>query len=164
MAYKLYEILFLFSLYSVLGRFTSVMAGSLKKEGFRNRSICKGPCQPAFGVGAVTIIEISKIINPNPINMFVIGAIVGTFVEFFSMHIVYQCTKKKNHMRVYHPILFGLGAVLLVLDLNVMIEAIISVTDPLVIMILLLVFWALFPSDIINGLTKNIIKKTEYNK
>lgn len=164
MGYKLYEIIFLFSFYSFIGRIICILASSLKKDGYTNKGICKGPCQPAFGAGAVLLILIGRIIEPNPINMFISGAAVGTLIELTSMVFVHKFTGKTNKIKWFHPVLFGLGAVLLVLDVNVMVEAILSVTNPLILLVLLFVFWMFFPSDLIDGITMNIMKKNEYNE
>lgn len=164
MGYKIYELIFLFSFYSMIGRMICVMASSLKNDRYTNKGICKGPCQPAFGVGAVFLILVGRIIVPNPVNMFITGAVSGTIIELTSMVLVHIFTGKTNRVKWFHPILFGLGAILLVLDINVMVKAVISVINPIVILVLLLVFWAFFPSDLINGMTMNIMKKTEYNE
>lgn len=163
MSYRLYEIIFLFSLYSFVGRIICILASSLKKEGYKNKGICKGPYQPSFGAGAVLLIFIGGIIEANPVNMFITGAVTGTLIELTSMVFVHKFTGKTNRVRWFHPILFGLGTVLLVLDINVLVEAAISVTNPIILLVILFFFWLFFPSDLINGMTMNIIKKNEYN-
>lgn len=163
MGYQFYEILLLFSIYSVMGWVIGICSSAMTEERFENHGICKGPYCPSYGVGALLILYIMEYLDLNsaPILGFLIGAVVGTFLESITMICINGlCGGNLISFKWYHPIFFGAGGVILTCHLNSLLTVVIRSISPWIHFAFLVIFWMYFASQFIEG----ILKMVEYKK
>ena len=161
MEYQIYEILLIFSICSILGWMAVGFGFALNGGGFQNRGICRGPYLISFGLGALLIIGGMELFErktdyqvPEPILAFLLGILSGLVLGFLAKVIVDGlCGEKLVRWQWFHPLLCGLGAVILVLHLAPILIAYIRWMSPWVHLVFLLVYWMKFISDLIEGIS-----------
>lgn len=87
MGYQFYELLLLFSIYSIIGWMIGVCGSALTKGIYVNHGICKGPYCPSYGLGALVILfAMSYLTQYNvPLTAFLAGLLIGTILEIVVM-------------------------------------------------------------------------------
>ena len=154
MNYQLYELLFLFAVYGVLGWFDSICMLALSNGRYPSRKICKGPCSTACGTGAILILLAPSLAGNSLFGVFGIGVAVGLTVEVLSVVVINLLSgEKRIALRWYHPIVFGVCAVVLVFHLNPLLTAVIGWLPPWINLLLLLMFWIWYISALIDGIS-----------
>ena len=162
MGYQFYELLLLFSIYSVIGWMIGVCGSALTKGIYVNHGICKGPYCPSYGLGALVILfAMSYLTQYNvPLTAFLAGLLIGTILEIVVMGCVNGlCGGKLLAFRWYHPLLMGAGSVILVCHLNTVLTAIIRSISPWIHFAFLILFWLYFASQFIEGISKMMLFK-----
>lgn len=157
MDYQFYEVLLLFSIYSIMGWIIGICSSALTKGIFENHGICRGPYCPSYGIGALLIIYGMSYLTwfQVPVRAFLAGLVIGTILEIVVMGCVNGlCGGKLISFRWYHPLLFGAGGVILVCHLNTLLTAAIRSISPWVHLAFLIVFWLYFASQFIEGISK----------
>ena len=137
MDYQLYEILLLFSIYSIAGWIFEVFLFALQNRGFQNRGICYGPYLSSFGFGALGILYGNVFFEENfSLNpavsfgcIFVLGVAAGLVMWFASF-----------------------GAWILVFQLNPLMTLIIRWLPSWIHMIFLLAYWVRFFPELVDGI------------
>lgn len=161
MDYQLYEILLLFSIYSIAGWIFEVFLFALQNKGFQNRGVCYGPYLSAFGFGALGILygnaflEENFTLNPTVsfISIFVLGIAVGLVMWFLSALVINGfCGAKVIHLKWYYPILAGFGAWILILQLNPLLVVFIKRLPSWIHMVFLLVYWVRYFPELVDGI------------
>ena len=157
MGYELYELLLLFSIYSIIGWGIGICSSALTKGIYENRGICRGPYCPSYGIGALLILFSMNYLTMYHVVLmsFLAGLAIGTILEILVMSCVNGlCGGKLISFRWYHPLLFGAGGVILVCHLNTLLTAVIRSISPWVHFAFLILFWLFFVSQFIEGISK----------
>lgn len=161
MDYQLYEILLLFSIYSIAGWIFEVFLFALQNRGFQNRGICYGPYLSSFGFGALGILYGNVFLEENfTLNpavsfgcIFVLGVAAGLVMWFASALVINGfCGAKVIHLKWYYPVLAGFGAWILVFQLNPLMTLIIRWLPSWIHMIFLLAYWVRFFPELVDGI------------
>lgn len=158
MDYQLFEFMLLFAFYCIIGWVIEVFGFALADGRFQNRGLCRGPYLIAYGLGAMAVlygmeyarVEFEKI--PELAVAFGLGFCVGLLLGLLSKAFVNGLSGGKIiRVHWYHPILCGLGAVILIAHLNPLLTAYMRWASPWLHFIFLLVFWCRFVSDLLDG-------------
>ncbi len=161
MNYQLYEILLLFSIYSILGWVIEVFLFALQNKGFQNRGVCYGPYLSSFGFGALAVLQVNTLaaenLNLSPEmafgGIFVIGVIAGLVMWLASALIINGfCGAKVIHLKWYYPILAGFGAWILVLQVNPLLVCLIQWIPSWIHLVFLLAYWVRFFPELVDGI------------
>lgn len=162
MGYQVYEILLLFSIYSILGWVVSICGSSLINGYFENRGICRGPYCASYGIGALLILYAMSYLDSysKPIAAFVLGIAFGLIVGLLTLLAVNGlCGERLLRYKWYYPLLSGAGGVILVCHLNPLITAVIRSISPWVHLAFLLVFWFFFGAQFVEGISRMMLFK-----
>lgn len=157
MGYQLYEILLLFSIYSIIGWMIGICSSALTQGRFENHGICKGPYCPSYGAGVLLILYAMEYLDLDngPVTGFFVGMALGTFLELVVMVCINGlCGGKLIRFKWYHPPLFGAGSVILVCHLNPLLTVIMRSISPWIHLAFLILFWMYFASQFIDGISK----------
>ena len=157
MGYELYELLLLFSIYSIIGWGIGVCGSALTKGIYENHGICKGPYCPSYGLGALVILFVMSYLTQFnvPLTAFLSGLAVGTILEIVVMGCVNGlCGAKLLAFRWYHPLLMGAGSVILICHLNPLLTVVIRSISPWIHFAFLILYWLFFASQFIEGISK----------
>lgn len=161
MDYQIFEIMLLFSIYSILGWLAIGLSFALAGKGFRNRSLCSGPYQPGFGLGALIVLYGADYIQQifpieqmwEPILFLGLGFVTGAVLSLVRKILINgSCGHKLLSFHWYFPFLTGLSAVILGLHLNGLISAYIRWVPSWIHLIFLLIFWTKFLSQFMDVL------------
>lgn len=161
MEYQLYEILLLFSIYSILGWAAVGFLFALKGNGFANRGLCRGPYLMSFGIGALAVLRgsifletVCRLGSPQYFaGVFGLGVSAGLVLGLSSMAVCNGISgAKKVRFLWYHPILAGVLALLLVFHINYLVTAIIRTVSPWIHLIFLVIFFMCFLPETVDGL------------
>lgn len=160
MDYQLYEILLLFSIYSIAGWIFEVFLFALQNRGFQNRGVCYGPYLSSFGFGALGILYGNAFLEENAALspavsfgcIFLLGVAAGLVMWMASAFIINGfCGAKVIHLKWYYPVLAGFGAWILVFQLNPLLTAFIRWLPSWIHMVFLLVYWVRFFPELVDG-------------
>lgn len=80
--FRLYQILFFFFIYSLLGWMMETTLVSIQQRRFVNRGFLVGPCCPIYGVGMVLFLLALTPWAAYPLALFLGGALVATLLEY----------------------------------------------------------------------------------
>lgn len=167
MGYQFYELLLLFSIYSIIGWIIGICSSALTKEIYENHGICRGPYCPSYGIGAILILYAMNYLTlyNEPLMAFLAGLAIGTVLEMIVMGCVNGlCGGKLIFFRWYHPLLFGAGGVILVCHLNPLITVVVRSISPWIHLAFLVLFWLYFTSHFIEGISRMMLyKKKKHN-
>lgn len=161
MEYQLYEILLLFSIYSILGWAAVGFLFALKGNGFINRGICRGPYLMSFGIGALAVLQgsvfletVFRLGSPQYFaGVFGLGLVAGLVLGLLSAAVCNGISREKKVRFVwYHPILAGASALILVFHINYLVTAIIRAVSPWIHLIFLVIFFMRFLPETVDGL------------
>ena len=162
MGYQFYELLLLFSIYSIIGWVIGICSSALTKGIYENHGICKGPYCPSYGIGALLVLYTMQYLPAfnKPLIAFLSGAVLGTLVEMTVMWCVNGlCGGKLLSFRWFHPLLFGAGSVILVCHLNPLLTAVMRSISPWAHFAFLVLFSLYFSSQFIEGISKLMLYK-----
>lgn len=84
MQYTLYEIIWLYFLYSFLGWCAEVVFCTLARKKFINRGFVTGPLCPIYGTGAVAFAIFLPELTTSPIFLFLGSMILASCIEYFT--------------------------------------------------------------------------------
>ena len=82
MEYSVYEILFLFIVYSFFGWCLEVVYHAVIKGGFINRGFDIGPICPIYGFGAISVILFLEPFEEHCVLLFFASVAFTTLIEF----------------------------------------------------------------------------------
>ena len=154
MEYQLYELLLLFAVYSILGWFGSACMAVLTGAGEEKRRLCRGPCSIACGIGAMAVLLAVRLRDETFFSVFGAGVAAGLATELLAVAAINLLSgRKRLLLRWYHPILFGACAIILVFHLHPLVFAVIRRLPSWAALLLLLVYWSRFVSDLIDGIS-----------
>ena len=83
-SFSLYEMLYYFIIYSILGWCVEVIYATYKTKSFINRGFLNGCWCPLYGAGATLIIVILDPIGKYPLLVFLASILITTAIEFFT--------------------------------------------------------------------------------
>jgi len=178
MEYQLYEIMLLFSVYSILGWIVDGILFALKNGEFEHRGICRGPYVTIFALGALAVIcgsEAAESFCPAEAAayfflVFALGVFAALFFGFGSYVVCAGISGRKLRGRTgeftwYMPVLAGLCSLILVCHLNPLMVLLLRRLPWWVQMILLLVYWMNYLPDLVDGFIRLIkIRKSRGKK
>lgn len=84
MQYTLYELLWLYFLYSFLGWCAEVVLSAMAKKHFINRGFVTGPFCPIYGAGAVAFAIFLPELTSSPFFLFLGSMILASGIEYFT--------------------------------------------------------------------------------
>lgn len=168
------KLFLVFFLYSVLGYIleVSVTTKDIKKINL-SRGFLIGPYIPIYGTGAIIISLLLTKYQTDLILLFVMGTIICTVLEYFTSYLMekvyklrwWDYTNEKYNLNgrvcLKNSILFGLGGVLIIKFINPLIEKLFTLTPNIVLIVLSVIFFIIFITDIIISI--NITFKLEIN-
>lgn len=161
MEYQIFEIMVLFSIYSILGWLVTGFGSVLAGKGFCNRGLWSGFYQPAAGLGALAVLYGAEYFKQTfvfermwePVLFLVLGVVTGiVFIFLHKIVINSVCGYKLFSFRWYFPFLTGLAAVIVGIHLNNIIGAYIRWMSPWIHFLFLLIFWTKFLSEVMDVL------------
>lgn len=161
MEYQLYEILFLFAVYSILGWLAETVIFALPAGAFRNRGVCRGPYVTSFGIGALGVLYAGSYLSQlltrgSPAffgGVFAAGFCAGLILLFLSKVVINSLSGRKIVvMKWYYPLLCGLMGLLLYFHINPVVAGLMRRLNPWICLTFLLIFWIKFIADFIDGL------------
>ena len=85
---SLYNILWIFLIYSFLGWCTEVIYAAIVRGKFVNRGFLNGPLCPIYGVGVFSVIEILYPYKENIILLFLGSVVLTSFIEYITGYIL----------------------------------------------------------------------------
>ena len=168
------KLFLVFFLYSVLGYIleVSVTTKDIKKINL-SRGFLIGPYIPIYGTGAIIMSLLLTKYQTDLILLFVMGTIICTVLEYFTSYLMekvyklrwWDYTNEKYNLNgrvcLKNSILFGLGGVLIIKFINPLIEKLFTLTPNIVLIVLSVIFFIIFITDIIISI--NITFKLEIN-
>lgn len=78
------ELVFYFTLYSIVGWICETVWCSIGNRKFVNRGFLSGPWCPIYGFGAMLILSFTALVPQNPILIFLISMLAATVLEYFT--------------------------------------------------------------------------------
>ncbi len=178
MEYQLYEIMLLFSVYSILGWAADGILFVLKNGRFERRGVCRGPYVTIFALGALTVIFGSEALEgfcaPGTLLYFalVFGlGLLAALVYGFGSYVLCagisgrRLAGRTGEFTWYMPVLAGFCALILVFHLNPLIILLLREITWWIQMIFLLIYWMNYLPDLIDGLIRlvKIRKKSTFS-
>lgn len=162
MNYQLYQIFLFFSIYSIVGFVINFMYRAIVGEKFTNTKICKVPCCPSYGLGALGIIFAMGYLENNPLVAFATGAVIGSLVEVVTILLTRLCSgKSMGKLKWYHPLLWGAGGTILMTHLHQLIELATNRISPWVHFGFLVFFFIVFIADYVDGVATRLEQRKE---
>lgn len=165
MEFQIYEILLLFAVYSILGWAAAVCLFAKREGIYDNRGVCRGPWLPAFGLGGLFAVYASEPaaafiqewtgIDANllPAGAFVCGAAAWVVFGLPAKALVNGlCGKKLIRMRDGDLLWAGAASAVAVCGLQPVITVLMRWISPWIHMVLLLLFYMQFLSELVDGL------------
>lgn len=93
--YEISKLFMLFYIYSITGYICEVIYCSILDKKFRNRGFLYGPYCPIYGCGAILILFILNRYDDMPILLFLMGAIICSFLEYFTSFLMEKLFNNK---------------------------------------------------------------------
>lgn len=93
--YEISKLFILFYIYSVIGYICEVIYCSILDKKFQNRGFLYGPYCPIYGCGAILILYILNRYDDTPILLFVMAALVCSFLEYFTSFLMEKLFNNK---------------------------------------------------------------------
>ena len=84
MQYTLYELFWLYFLYSFLGWCAEVALAAIARKKFINRGFVTGPLCPIYGAGAVAFAIFLPELTTSPVFLFLGSMILASGIEYFT--------------------------------------------------------------------------------
>lgn len=84
MVNTIYELAWIFFIYSFIGWCGEVIVAAVNRHKFVNRGFIAGPLCPIYGTGAVAVAVFLPELKENLIFLFIGGMIVTSFVEYIT--------------------------------------------------------------------------------
>ena len=84
MQYTLYELFWLYFLYSFLGWCAEVALAAITRKKFINRGFVTGPLCPIYGAGAVAFAIFLPELTTSPVFLFLGSMILASGIEYFT--------------------------------------------------------------------------------
>lgn len=153
--YEIYELLMLFLVCSIVGWLLEMLRSVVAGCGYVRAGICAGPWCGIYGLGALLVLAADVSFGGNPVAVFAYGLVIGTVLQVVNMTVFRLASKgrRKIRFRWHNPLLWGACAVILIFHVNPLLQALIERTHPFILMAMLLLFWSLYPSQVMDGLT-----------
>lgn len=160
MDYTVYELLWLFFAYSMLGWALGVAAESVKRRTFINAGVMSLPLCPVYGVGAVLNAIFLRELKDAPVFLFIGGMLLTAFLTVVTgvvlEHIFHRKWRDYSEMRfgfggfITAPllILYGAGAVLELYFGNGLILSLVKLIPHFIGRIILIAAGVLFAADL----------------
>ncbi len=83
MTHSLYELIWVFIIYSFFGWCLEVVISTIQNGKFSNRGFLNGPFCPIYGFGVVAVLSILAPVRGNLFAFFIGSMLLTTFLEFF---------------------------------------------------------------------------------
>lgn len=95
LSFSLYEMIYYFIIYSILGWCMEVIYATFKTKSFINRGFLNGCWCPLYGAGATLIIVILNPIGEYPFLIFISSILITSTIEFFTGFVLELLYHKK---------------------------------------------------------------------
>ena len=95
MVNTIYELAWIFFIYSFIGWCGEVIVAAVNRHKFVNRGFIAGPLCPIYGTGAVAVAVFLPELKENLIFLFIGGMIVTSFVEYITGRLMEKILHKK---------------------------------------------------------------------
>ncbi|MDO4966681.1 MAG: putative ABC transporter permease [Lachnospiraceae bacterium] len=152
-SYSIYQWLFFFFLYSLIGWVWETLYVSIMEKKFENRGFMKGPFLPIYGAGAITILLFTLPVRHKPVLVFILGMMGATLLELITGIIMEKMFKVKywdyanekinykGHISLRSSILWGVVALGMMYGFHKPIEdAVIKIPTKIINPIVMVVF------------------------
>ena len=160
MQYSLFELLYIFIVYSFIGWCVEVVYAATVRGQFINRGFCIGPVCPIYGVGVISVLIFLEPIKEDWWLLFLASMIFTSFIEFAGGFILekffhekwWDYSKEPFNLKGYiclkFSILWGLACVLVVNVIHPTVMAIIYIIPKTLGNVLISVLMVTFASDL----------------
>ena len=161
MVYSVYELLWIFLIYSVLGWCAGVAANSLRRRAFVNTGFLNLPLCPVYGVGAVLCSIFLQELGSQPFFLFLAGAVLlavlvsftGLLLERIFRRSWWDFSKSRfqfqGYTTMFHLVVWGLLAVFCIRVGNPLIARLVGMIPRTPGRVILLVAYALVLADLV---------------
>lgn len=163
MTYNIYQLLWIFFIYSFIGWCGEVAMAAVNRHKFVNRGFVSSPLCPVYGVGAVAVAVFLPELEERLFFLFLGGMIVTTFVEYLTGRIMELIFHKKwwdysdqkfqldGYVCLKNSVIWGLSSVLMIRIFDPLLCRGIDLLPPLIGEVLLWVLGALLVIDSIGS-------------
>lgn len=163
MTYNIYQLLWIFFIYSFIGWCGEVVAAAVNRHKFVNRGFVSSPLCPVYGAGAVAVAVFLPELEDQLFFLFLGGMIVTTFVEYLTGRLLELIFHKKwwdysdqkfqldGYVCLKNSVIWGLCSVLMIRFLNPLLCRGLELLPPLLGEILLWALGALLVIDFIGS-------------
>lgn len=163
MTYNIYQLLWIFFIYSFIGWCGEVAMAAVNRHKFVNRGFVSSPLCPVYGVGAVAVAVFLPELEERLFFLFLGGMIVTTFVEYLTGRIMELIFHKKwwdysdqkfqldGYVCLKNSVIWGLSSVLMIRIFDPLLCRGIDLLPPLMGEVLLWVLGALLVIDSIGS-------------
>ena len=163
----------LFFIYSVIGWIAESIYVSILEKRLVNRGFLIGPYCPIYGFGSVLMILYLTQYKNNLLTVFLLGMFICCLLEYITSYLMekifrarwwdYSDKKYNLNGRICgeNALLFGLGGIIIIYILNPFVEKLIGLFNPIVVLIITIIFLIIYIIDAI--LSFNIINKLKSN-
>ncbi len=130
MTYNIYQLLWIFFIYSFIGWCGEVVFAAVNRHKFVNRGFVSSPLCPVYGAGAVAVAVFLPELEEQLFFLFLGGMIVTTFVEYLTGRLLELIFRKKwwdysdqkfqldGYVCLKNSVIWGLCSVLMIRILN----------------------------------------------
>lgn len=159
--YSFYQLLFFFIIYAICGWCLEVIYQAVETGKFINRGFLNGPYCPIYGFGVIIVAECLNPLKDNLIILYVGSVLLTTALEFFTGFILERIFHQKwwdytqDHFNIKgyiclkFSLLWGVACLIVVRILHPIIENFVNWIPHVIGIILLIILFAGFISDII---------------
>lgn len=159
--YTLYEMSWIFLIYSFAGWCTGVIVNAVQKKKFMNTGFMTLPFCPSYGIGAMLFSIFLSELNENLFFQFLGGAVLGAFCCILTGILLERIFHRKwrdysqnrlqfeGYINIWHLLFFGVSAVLILRVMNPLLLHLVDLIPDLAGKVILIVLYSLIGVDLI---------------
>lgn len=161
MVYSIYDLLWLYMIYSFVGWCGEVLVAAVKRHRFVNRGAVSGPFCPVYGLGAAVTAVFLPELRENLFFLFLGGMVINSFVEYVTGRMMERILHRKwwdysgekcslgGYICLKTSVLWGLCTVLMLRVLNPLLLGLIHVIPRFWGRLILCVLFGLLAVDVL---------------